>query len=54
MSKDSPEVLVVVVIEEAGGAVEKEGWEVGGTADDEKGVADSAAIGGNDQLHSTY
>ena len=48
----SPEVVVVgvmvVVVEEAGGAVETEGWEVGGTAEDEeegKGVADSAAVG---------
>ena len=40
-------VGVVVVVEEAGGAVETErgGWEVGGTAEDEgEGVADSAAV----------
>ena len=54
-SEDSPEVVVVgvmvVVVEEAGGAVETEGWEVGGTAEDEEegeGVADSAAVGGID------
>ena len=52
-SEDSPEVVVVgvmVVVEEAGGAVETEGWEVGGTAEDEEegeGVADSAAVGGD-------
>ena len=45
-SKDSPVELVEVVVEEVGGAVEREGgdWEVGGT--DEvggEGVADSAA-----------
>ena len=55
-SEDSPEVVVVgemvVVVEEAGGAVETEGWEVGGTAEDEEegeGVADSAAVGRNEE-----
>ena len=50
-AEDSPGVVVgvVVVVEEAGGAVETEKgcWEVGGTAEDEEvegeGVADSAA-----------
>ena len=65
-AEDSPGVVVgvVVVVEEAGGAVETErgGWEVGGTAEDEEegeGVADSAAIGGGEKrkcihcLHNT-
>ena len=54
-SEDSPEVVVVgvmvVVVEEAGGAVETEGWEVGGTAEHEEegeGVADSAAVWRNE------
>ena len=48
-AEDSPGVVMVVVVEEAGGAVETErgGWEVGGTAEDEDeegvGVADSVA-----------
>ena len=50
-AEDSPGVVVgvVVVVEEVGGAVEteREGWEVGGTAEDEEeegeDVADSAA-----------
>ena len=50
--EDSPAVVVgvVVVIEEAGGAVETErgGWEVGGTAEDEEdegeGMADSVTV----------
>ena len=47
-AENSPGVVMVVVVEEAGGAVEIErgGLEVGGTAEDEEdegeGVADSA------------
>ena len=56
-AEDSPGVVVgvVVVVEEAGGAVETErgGWEVGATAEDEgEGVADSAAVNeGEEWVH---
>ena len=48
----------MVVVEEAGGAVETErgGWEVGGTAKDERennDVADLEAIGNNNEECST-
>ena len=56
----SPGVMVgvVVVVEEAGGAMETEegGWEVGGTAEDEaveEGVADSAAVRGRGRGRKT-
>ena len=42
--------VMVVVVEEAEGAVETEGLEVGGTVEDEEegeGLADSAAAGRN-------
>ena len=45
-SKDSPVELVAVVVEEVGGAVERDGgdWEVGETDEEgREGVADSAA-----------
>ena len=50
-SKDSPVELVEVVVEEVGGAVEREGgdWEVGGT-DEVGGEGGDWEVGGTDEV----